>query len=185
MKKIELHLHLEGAAPPDFIRGLAKEKRADLTGVFDDRGHYAYDDFPGFLRCYEAATSVINGPRDYARLLAEVLERCAEEGVIYAELFVSPEFCGGGNLSAWRDYLAALTEVAAALPDATADPESLTRRLATDGVASLRRLLARLDDDSVANLTVQSADLDDVFLALTGHEARPPDAADDETGAAR
>ncbi|WP_194885486.1 adenosine deaminase [Paracoccus sp. NBH48] len=112
MKKIELHLHLEGAAPPDFIRGLAKEKRADLSGVFDERGHYAYDDFPGFLRCYEAATSVINGPRDYARLLAEVLDRCAEEGVVYAELFVSPEFCGGADLSAWRDHLAAMTEVA-------------------------------------------------------------------------
>ncbi|MFL2778621.1 MAG: adenosine deaminase [Paracoccus marcusii] len=112
MKKIELHLHLEGAAPPGFIRGLAKEKRADLSGVFDERGHYAYDDFPGFLRCYEAATSVINGPRDYARLLAEVLDRCAEEGVVYAELFVSPEFCGGADLSAWRDHLAAMTEVA-------------------------------------------------------------------------
>ncbi|WP_252930529.1 adenosine deaminase [Paracoccus sp. 08] len=112
MKKIELHLHLEGAAPPDFIRGLAQEKHADLSGVFDDRGHYAYDDFPGFLRCYEAATSVINGPRDYARLLAEVLDRCAEEGVVYAELFVSPEFCGGADLSAWRDHLAAMTEVA-------------------------------------------------------------------------
>jgi adenosine deaminase len=112
MKKIELHLHLEGAAPPDFIRGIAKEKRADLTDVFDERGAYAYDDFPGFLRCYEAATSVLKTPRDYARLLAEVLERCAEEGVIYTELFVSPEFCGGGDLSAWRDYLAAMTEVA-------------------------------------------------------------------------
>lgn len=112
MKKIELHLHLEGAAPPDFIRGIAKEKRLDLSGIFDERGAYAYDDFPGFLRCYEAATGVLQTPRDYARLLAEVLERCAEEGVIYTELFVSPEFCGGGDLSAWRDYLAAMTEVA-------------------------------------------------------------------------
>nr|WP_111297930.1 adenosine deaminase [Paracoccus saliphilus] len=112
MKKIELHLHLEGAAPPDFIRGIAKEKRLDLSGVFDQRGAYVYDDFPGFLRCYEAATSVLSSPRDYARLLAEVLERGAEEGVIYSELFVSPEFCGGGDLSAWRDYLAAMTEVA-------------------------------------------------------------------------
>ena len=112
MKKIELHLHLEGAAPPDFIRAVAKEKRTDLSGVFDERGAYAYDDFPGFLRCYEAATAVLTTPRDYARLLAEVLERCAEEGVIYTELFVSPEFCGGGDLPAWRDYLAAMTEVA-------------------------------------------------------------------------
>lgn len=112
MKKIELHLHLEGAAPPDFVRGLASEKRADLSGIFDAQGHYAYTDFNDFLRVYEAATSVLQTPQDYARLLAEVLENCAEEGVIYTELFVSPEFCGGGDLSAWRDYLAAMEDVA-------------------------------------------------------------------------
>lgn len=32
--------------------------------------------------------------------------------MVYAELFVSPEFCGGADLSAWRDHLAAMTEVA-------------------------------------------------------------------------
>ena len=112
MKKIELHLHLEGAAPPAFIRSLAAEKGLDLTGVFDERGSYTYDGFDGFLRCYEAATGVLRSPQDYARLLAEVLERSAEQDVIYTELFISPEFCGGGDLIAWRDYLAAMTEVA-------------------------------------------------------------------------
>ena len=112
MKKIELHLHLEGAAPPSFIRALAQEKHIDLTGLFDERGGYAYDDFDGFLRCYDAATSVLQTPHDYARLLADVLERSADEGVIYSEFFVSPEFCGGVDLGAWRDYLAAMTEVA-------------------------------------------------------------------------
>ena len=112
MKKIELHLHLEGAAPPGFIRSLAAEKHVDLAGIFDARGNYAYSGFDDFLRVYEAATSVLRTPRDYARLLAEVLERGAEQGVIYAELFVSPEFCGGGDLPAWRDHLAAMEEVA-------------------------------------------------------------------------
>ena len=110
--KIELHLHLEGAAPPAFIRGIAAEKHVDLSGIFDAQGHYAYDDFDGFLRVYEAATSVLRTPRDYARLLAEVLERSAGQGVIYTELFISPEFCGGADLAAWRDHLAAMTEVA-------------------------------------------------------------------------
>ena len=41
MKTIELHLHLEGAAPPEFIRSVAAEKRADLSGVFDAKGNYA------------------------------------------------------------------------------------------------------------------------------------------------
>lgn len=112
MKKIELHLHLEGAAPPSFIRALAAEKQTDISGIFDEHGHYAYRDFTDFLRVYEAATSVLQSPQDFARLLSEVLERSAEQGVIYTELFVSPEFCGGGDMSAWRDYLAALTEVA-------------------------------------------------------------------------
>lgn len=112
MKKIELHLHLEGAAPASFIRALAAEKHMDLTGIFDDRGGYSYRDFKDFLRVYEAATSTLQTPRDYARLLGEVLEQSAENGVIYTELFVSPEFCGGADLGAWRDYLAAMTEVA-------------------------------------------------------------------------
>lgn len=112
LKKIELHLHLEGAASPSFIRGLAAEKRIGLPAIFDADGHYKYQDFNDFLRVYEAATSVITTPADYARLLRTVLENCAEHGVIYAELFVSPEFCGGADLAAWRDYLAAMAEAA-------------------------------------------------------------------------
>ena len=114
LKKIELHLHIEGAAPPAFIRSIAAEKKQDLSGVFDANGAYKYKDFHDFLRVYEAATSVLTTPRDYARLLTEVLAECAEHGAIYAELFVSPEFCGGGDLAAWRDYLAAMEEAAQA-----------------------------------------------------------------------
>lgn len=112
MKKIELHLHLEGAAPPGFIRALAAQKRMQLPAIFDRHGAYHYRDFKDFLRVYEAATSVITSPADYAALLQTVLENCAAQGVIYAELFVSPEFCGAADLSAWRDYLAAMDEVA-------------------------------------------------------------------------
>ncbi|WP_134678810.1 adenosine deaminase [Paracoccus ravus] len=111
-KKIELHLHLEGAAPPAFIRGLAKERHRELRGMFDDQGRYSYGDFNDFLRVYEAATSVVEGPADYARLLSAVLNECGEQGAIYVELFVSPEFCGGGDLAAWQDHLGAMEEVA-------------------------------------------------------------------------
>lgn len=112
MPKVELHLHLEGAAPPSFIAGLAAEKSINLRGVFDDRGGYAFDDFPHFLQVYEAATSVLKSPEDYARLVLAVLEQQAEEGVIYTETFLSPDFCGGGDVSAWRDYVAAMDEAA-------------------------------------------------------------------------
>jgi ABC-2 type transport system ATP-binding protein len=83
----------------------------------------------------------------------------------------------GGHVEVQFTDAARLVEVAAAIPEATADTGSLTLRLANDGMESLRRLLDRLDDDAVAGLTVRSADLDDVFLALTGRAAEPRDSA--------
>ncbi|QDC08654.1 adenosine deaminase [Oceanicola sp. D3] len=112
LPKTELHLHLEGAAPPEFIRSLAKEKKADIGGIFDEQGNYAYANFAEFLKVYEAATSVLTTPEDYARLTRVVLEQCAEHGVIYAETFLSPDFCGGGDVKAWWEYCAAMAEVA-------------------------------------------------------------------------
>jgi len=110
--KAELHLHLEGAAPPAFVRGLAREKAIDISGIFDADGNYAFRDFRHFLKVYEAATSVLTTPEDYRRLTMAVLEESAASGVIYSETFLSPDFCGGGDLAAWREYLAAIREAA-------------------------------------------------------------------------
>lgn len=110
--KAELHLHLEGAAPPALIRGLAKEKSIDISGIFDARGDYAYDGFLDFLKVYEAASSVLTSPEDYRRLTLAVLEQSAGAGVIYSESFLSPDFCGGGDVAAWREYLHAIREAA-------------------------------------------------------------------------
>jgi len=111
--KVELHLHLEGAMPPDFTRRMAAEKGIDLSGIFDAAGHYRFRDFFHFLKVYEAACTVLASPGDYARLVAAVLERSAAEGVIYSEVFVSPDFCGGGDLTAWREYHDAMAAAAA------------------------------------------------------------------------
>ncbi|MGR3542597.1 MAG: adenosine deaminase [Hasllibacter sp.] len=113
--KVELHLHLEGAAPPAFIRGLADEQGVDLRGIVERDG-YVWDGFTGFLRCYEAATSVLRGPREFGRLTAAVLDELDGQGALYAEAFLSPDFCGGGDLGAWRDHLAAIEEAAHASP---------------------------------------------------------------------
>lgn len=110
--KLELHLHLEGAAPPALIRDLSKRKHIDISGIFDASGRYKFNSFPEFLKVYEAATSVLTTPADYALLTRAVLDECAASDVIYAETFVSPDFCGGGDVGAWRDYLAAIEEAA-------------------------------------------------------------------------
>lgn len=113
LPKVELHLHLEGGAPPGFVRQLASEKSMDISGIFNADGSYAYRDFWHFLEVYEAATSVLTSPDDYARLTAAVLAESAAQGVVYCETFLSPDFCGGRDVGAWREYLAAMQEAAA------------------------------------------------------------------------
>ena len=112
MPKVELHTHLEGCAPPAFIRGLAKEKSLDISGIFNADGTYAYRDFEHFLQVYEAACTTLQGPEDFYRLTKAVLEESASHGVVYQETFVSPDFCGGGDVAAWRDYMAAMQTAA-------------------------------------------------------------------------
>lgn len=112
LPKVELHLHLEGAAPPAFIRALAQEKHVDLSGIFTPQGGYRFRDFVDFLKVYEAACTVLQTPQDFYRLTRAVLEESAAEGVVYSEAFLSPDFCGGGDLAAWREYLHAIREAA-------------------------------------------------------------------------
>ena len=112
MPKVELHTHLEGCAPPAFIAGLAREKKIDISKIFTPDGGYAFRDFDHFLQVYEAACTTLQSPEDFRRLTLAVLEETASHGVIYMETFVSPDFCGGGDLSAWREYLAAIEDAA-------------------------------------------------------------------------
>lgn len=110
--KTELHLHLEGAAPPALIKQLAHEQKVDLAGIFGPDGAYKWHDFPNFLAVYETACSVLKTPQDYFRLTEAVLAAQADHGVIYTEMFLAPDFCGS-DVPAWREYLAAITEAAA------------------------------------------------------------------------
>jgi len=112
LPKIELHMHLEGAAPPALIRDLAMRKSIDIAGVFGPDGGYAYRDFRDFLKVYEAATATLQTPRDYHDLTLAVLAESAANGVIYTESFLSPDFCGGRDVGAWREYLHAIREAA-------------------------------------------------------------------------
>ncbi len=110
--KVELHTHLEGCAPPAFIKGLAAEKNIDISKIFTEQGGYAFRDFDHFLQVYEAACTTLQSPEDFRRLTMAVLEETASHGVVYMETFVSPDFCGGGDLTAWREYLAAIEDAA-------------------------------------------------------------------------
>lgn len=116
--KVELHLHLEGAAPPPLAAAVAREQGVDLGDVLDGAGGYRWRDFGSFLDAYDRVARLFAPPDRARRLCEAVLRACAAEGVIYAELIVSPDFAGG-TPEAWAEHLAALDAGADAAEAAT------------------------------------------------------------------
>ena len=116
--KAELHVHLEGTAPPALIRRIALRNGIPVPeGVFKTEDEFEWTDFLHFLRTYDLAASVIRTPQDYRDVTYEYLSSCAAEGAIYVELIASPDHAAAAGLSDADHYAA----IAQGIDDARAD----------------------------------------------------------------
>jgi adenosine deaminase len=116
--KAELHVHLEGTAPPALIRRLAQRNRLPVPdGVFRSDDEFEWTDFLHFLRTYDLAASVIRTPEDYRDVTYEYLASCAAEGALYVELIASPDHAAAVGLSDEDHYAG----IAQGIDDARAD----------------------------------------------------------------
>src|SRR4051794_41879175 len=101
----ELHVHLEGTAPPALIQRLAKRNGLKVPdGVFAAPDRFRWVDFLDFLRTYDLAASVIRTQRDYRDVTYEYLLACARVGAIYVELIASPDHAANVGLSDDQHY---------------------------------------------------------------------------------
>ncbi|MDM9619513.1 adenosine deaminase [Rhizobium sp. S96] len=90
LKKVELHCHLEGAAPPALTLAQARKYNIDVSEYLKD-GTYVWHDFASFLECYDKISEVYKSAEDYALLTETYLAELADVGTIYSELIVSPD----------------------------------------------------------------------------------------------
>jgi adenosine deaminase len=116
--KAELHVHLEGTAPPELIARIATRNGVELpAGMLADDGLFHYTDFLHFLRTYDLAASVIRGPEDYRDITYEYLASVAEQGCIYVEFHASREHAALVGLTDEEHYAG----IAAGIDDARRD----------------------------------------------------------------
>ena len=100
LAKIELHVHLEGTAPPELVQRMAVRNDVPLPErLLNEHGRFHYADFLDFLRAYDLAASVIRTAEDYRDITYEYLCACAQEGAIYVELTASPDHANEIGLS--------------------------------------------------------------------------------------
>jgi adenosine deaminase len=103
--KAELHVHLEGTAPPALIRRLAARHGMPVPeGVFRSDEEFEWSDFLHFLRTYDLAASVIRTAQDYRDVTFEYLSACTAEGAVYVELIASPDHAAAVGLSDAEHY---------------------------------------------------------------------------------
>ena len=106
----ELHVHLEGTAPPALIRRIAaRNGLAVPDGLFRDDDTFAWSDFLGFLRAYDTAAGLMRTPQDFRDVVFEYLTGCAVEGAIYVELIASPDHAAAAGVPD-ADHVAALAQ---------------------------------------------------------------------------
>jgi len=78
--------------PPELARRIAARNGLALPhDLVTPQGRYAWRDFSSFLDCYDRVAAVLRHAADYAELAYDYLARCAREGLIYVEVFNSPD----------------------------------------------------------------------------------------------
>jgi adenosine deaminase len=91
LPKVELHVHVEGAARAATVADLAARNGVDL-GVDDPADLYRYHDLTDFLRVFDLVCRTLVDEDDIRRVTYEALGIAADAGVRYREMFFSPTF---------------------------------------------------------------------------------------------
>ncbi len=90
--KIELHVHLEGAVPPELL--FAAARRNGCTLPFDSvealTEYMRFRDFDHFIEAWMATTTVLRTAEDYRELVLDYARRAQAQGAVYLEGIFSP-----------------------------------------------------------------------------------------------
>ncbi len=160
LPKVELHLHLEGALTPAEALGLARRGGAPVE-VDAIRSLYRHESFSQFLAHFGQLVGYLREPRDVAWLLHRLLGRLKRQGVVYAEIRVSPSVWERHGLPARETFLALL---------GAREKGAVPCGLIVDGVRQWDRALLARDLDLATEFRGRGV----AALGLGGDEAAAP-----------
>ena len=167
LPKVQLHCHLEGTVRAATFRELAARHRVELGERADAAQTYTFSTFREFLLLFAKVCETLRAPDDYARIARDYVVDAASQGVMYAELFVSP--------SVWTffhpelDVRATVEAIRGAL-DETGAPLGVEVALIPD----LTRNFGVEKAEASARQAVSLRDLGVIGVGLGGDEANYP-----------
>lgn len=102
MPKVELHVHLEGAADATTVWEMAHRNGVPLpvNTLAEWQAFYEFRDFDHFIEVWHLATSSLRTAADFAGLVERFLHHQAAQNIVYSEAFFSPQLHLGRDLTA-------------------------------------------------------------------------------------
>jgi adenosine deaminase len=144
----ELHVHLEGTAPPELIRRLAARNGISVPeGVFASEDRFAWVDFLDFLRTYDRVATVIRTAQDYRDVTYEYLTSCARDGAIYVELIASPDHAASVGLPDAEHFGGIAQGIDDARAETAIEARILVAAIRNFGVPAAEEIARRLVED--------------------------------------
>jgi adenosine deaminase len=123
----ELHVHLEGTAPPALVRRLAARHGIEVPPGTIEGDRFVWRDFLDFLDTYDRTAAVVRTAQDYRDVTTAYLRDCAAQGAVYVELTASPDHAAAAGLP----YAEMVAGIAAGIDDARAATGIESRILVT------------------------------------------------------
>lgn len=111
MPKVELHLHMEGAIPPDLLFALAERNRINLPFVSPEQlaTRLSYGTFKDFVNMILMFANCMRQPRDFADVVYRIGTGMSRQNIRYAEITWTPQMYLGLDISL-QDILEALND---------------------------------------------------------------------------
>jgi adenosine deaminase len=167
LPKVQLHCHLEGTVRGETFRALAAKYGVELGERADPARTYAFETFGEFLLLFAKVSETLRRPEDFAMIARDYVADAAAQGVVYAEIFISP--------SVWTffhhelDIRATVEAIRTALDEA-GGPHGLEVAL----IADLTRNFGPERAEAIARQAVTLRDLGVIGVGLGGDESRFP-----------
>ena len=92
LKKVEIHVHLEGSIAPETLLRLAQKHRIDLPAqdIEGLRRYFQFRDFGHFIEVYRMVCGCLREPEDFETIAYEFGAFMARQSVLYAEATFTP-----------------------------------------------------------------------------------------------
>ncbi len=90
--KVELHVHLEGAIPPEALFELIKKYGgySGIRNISELERHFVYSNFSHFIELWSWKNGFLRDYQDFTFIAEMVARDLKQQNVVYAEMFYSP-----------------------------------------------------------------------------------------------